>query len=253
MFASERQQAILDRARLDGRVDVVSLAGEFEVTPETIRRDLGSLERRRLVRRTHGGAVPTERLDFEPALADREADHVDEKQRIARAALAEVPEEGAILLDAGSTITGLARLLPDDRQLTVVTNGLTVALLLAEYRNITLHVLGGRARGRTLAVVDQWAERALGDVFADVAFLGANGVSVGRGLTTPDAAEAAVKRAMMGAARRTVLLADHTKFTADAFARFGELADVDVLITDAALDPGLAADVEGAGPRVVLA
>jgi len=253
MFATERRQAILVRTRAAGRVDVLTLAAEFEVTPETIRRDLTALERRRLVRRTHGGAVPVERLDVEPRLADREAQNVPEKERIARAAVAEVPVEGAVLLDAGTTTGALARLLPAGRELTVVNNGLPAAVLLAERPEVTLHVLGGRARGRTQATVDQWAEQALAEIFVDVAFIGANGVSVERGLTTPDRAEAAVKRAMMTAARRTVVLADHTKFAADTFARFGDLADVDVLISDAALDPGLAAEVSGAGPRVVRA
>lgn len=253
MFATERQRAILDRARAHGRVDVVSLAGEFEVTPETIRRDLTSLERRRLLRRTHGGAVPVERLDVEPPVSDRENLRIDEKRRMARAAVAELPDEGAILLDAGTSIAEFARVLPEDRELTVVTNGLTVAMLLAESRNVRLHVLGGRTRGRTLATVDTWAERTLAEIFVDVAFLGANGVSLTRGLTTPDVAEANTKRAMIAAARRTVVLADHTKFAADAFARFGGLADVDVLITDSALDPDFAADVESAGPRVVRA
>ncbi|HEX2806351.1 MAG TPA: DeoR/GlpR family DNA-binding transcription regulator [Kineosporiaceae bacterium] len=253
MFAPERHQAIVDRARLAGRVDVLTLATELDVTPETIRRDLTTLERRRLLRRTHGGAVPVERLSFEPKLADRETRHVDEKQRIARAALDELPDEGAALLDAGSTTAQLARLIPDDRELTVVTNGLTVALTLAEHQRITVHLIGGRIRGRTLATVDDWAERVLAEVFVDVAFIGANGVSVARGLTTPDRSEAAIKRAMIAAARRTVVLADHTKFEADHFARFGELADVDVLITDSLLDPDLVVEVETAGPRVVQA
>jgi DeoR family transcriptional regulator, fructose operon transcriptional repressor len=253
MFATERQQAILDRARAVGRVDVLTLAMEFDVTPETIRRDLTSLERRRLVCRTHGGAVPAERLDAEPRIADREALHVAEKERIARAAVAEIPEEGAVLLDAGTTTAALARMLPHDRELTVVTNGLPLAVLLADRPAITLHVLGGRTRGQTLATVGEWVERALAEILVDVAFLGANGVSVERGLTTPDRAEATVKRQMMTSARRSVILADHTKFEADAFARFGELAEVDVLITDSALDTGLAAEVESAGPRVVRA
>lgn len=253
MFATERQQAILDRARSAGRVDVLSLAGEFDVTPETIRRDLTSLERRRLLRRTHGGAVPVERVDVEPALRDREARNIAEKRHIAAVALDELPDEGSILLDGGSTVAELAHLLPEDRELTVVTNGLPIAVLLADRRNITLHVLGGRTRGRTLATVDTWAERALAEIFVDVAFLGTNGVSLTRGLTTPDVAEATTKRAMIGAARRTVILADHTKFAADSFARFGELSDVDVIVTDSALDPDLASDVESAGPRVVRA
>ena len=253
MFAPERQQVILDRARGAGRVDVLTLSMDLDVTPETIRRDLTALERRRLLRRTHGGAVPVERLDFEPRLADREGLHLDEKRRIAAAALGELPAEGAVLLDAGTSIAALAQLIPDDRELTIVTNGLPVAILLADRRNLTVHVIGGRIRGRTLAGVDDWAQRALSEVFVDVAFVGTNGVSVARGLTTPDRAEAAVKRAMISAARRTVLLADHSKFQADHFARFGDLAEVDVLITDTALDADLVAEVETAGPKVVQA
>lgn len=253
MFASERQQAILDLARSEGRVDVVGLAARFDVTPETIRRDLTALESRRLLRRTHGGALPVERLDFEPRLADRETLLVEEKHRIAVAALAEVPHEGAVLLDAGTTTAALARLIPPDREITVVTNGLTVALALVAHPGVTVQVIGGRVRGRTMAAVDDWAKRYLAEVFVDVAFLGTNGISARHGLTTPDLSEAAVKVAMITAARRTVVLADHTKFHSDHFARFGSLAAVDVVITDTAVDPELIAEVESVGPKVIQA
>ena len=93
MFAEERQQEILQRARENGRVDVASLATELDVTPETVRRDLTALERAGLVRRVHGGAIPIERLGFEPALAARESLLTAEKERIAKAALAELPDE----------------------------------------------------------------------------------------------------------------------------------------------------------------
>ncbi len=253
MYAQERQQAILERARATGRVDVTALAEAFDVTPETIRRDLTVLERQRLVRRTHGGALPIERTGFEPEVSARETLLVAEKERIAKAALAELPEEGAIILDAGTTTIRLAELIPLERELTVVTNSLPIAMTLADRRAITLHVTGGRVRGRTLAAVDDWATRALSGLFVDVAFLGTNGLSTSRGLTTPDREEAAVKQAMIAAARRTVVLADHTKFDSDAFARFGELADVDLIVTDSGLDAETAADVESAGPRVVRA
>ena len=103
MYAEERQQEILRIARANGRVDVAGLADEFNVTTETIRRDLTALERAGVLRRVHGGAIPVERLGFEPALATRDAVLIAEKERIAKAALAEVPEEGAIILDAGTT------------------------------------------------------------------------------------------------------------------------------------------------------
>ncbi len=253
MYATERHQLIVDRARARGRVEVHALATELEVTPETIRRDLSALERSRLVRRTHGGAIPVERITFEPDLADRETRNVEQKHRIARAALAQLPEEGAVLIDAGTTTAQLARVIPDDSVLTVVTNGLTVAMILAERPNITLHQVGGRVRGRTLAAVDDWAVRALHDVIVDVAFIGTNGASLAGGLTTPDRDEAAVKRAMIASARRRVLLADHSKFETDHFARFGWLAELDIVITDDQLDDELATEVAGAGPQVVRA
>jgi DeoR family fructose operon transcriptional repressor len=253
MYAEERHQLIVDRARTAGRVDVAALAELFEVTAETVRRDLTSLERQGLLRRVHGGAIPVERLGFEPALATRDAASTAEKLRIAKAALAELPTDGAILLDAGTTTARLAEALPLDRELTVVTNALPIAATLAARPNVTVHLLGGRVRGRTMATVDAWAARVLADTYVDVAFLGTNGISVERGLTTPDVAEAEVKRAMIAAARRVVVLADHTKVGVDHFARFGSIDDVDVLVTDAGLDAGLALDLDSAGVRVVQA
>lgn len=253
MYLEERQAAIMERARSHGRVDVGELAVEFDVTPETVRRDLTSLERHGLLRRVHGGAIPVERLGFEPGLHARNQAMAGEKERIARAALDEVPVEGAILIDAGTTTARLAEMLPGDRELTVVTNAVPIAMTLSTRPHVTVLTVGGRVRGRTLAMVDQWATRTLEETFVDVAFLGTNGVSVERGLTTPDVAEAAVKRAMLRAARRAVVLADHTKVGNDCFARFGDLGEVDTLVTDDGLDVHLAADLQAGGPRVVLA
>jgi DeoR family fructose operon transcriptional repressor len=253
MYLEERHAAILERARADGRVDVGALASEFDVTPETVRRDLSALERLGHLRRVHGGAIPVERLGFEPGIQARDAAMAAEKARIAQAALAELPQEGAILLDAGTTTARLAELLPADRELTVVTNAVPIAMTLSSRPNLTVLTIGGRVRGRTLAMVDQWALRVLAETYVDVAFVGANGISVERGLTTPDVTEAAVKAAMVQAARRAVVLADHTKVGNDAFARFAELRQVDTLISDSGLDPVVAADLQAAGPRLVLA
>ena len=234
MYAEERQQAILALARSKGRVDVVALSEEFSVTTETIRRDLTVLERAGTIRRVHGGAMPVERLGFEPELAARDAVMTEEKQRIAKAALDELPAEGSIIVDAGTTTARFVQLLPTDRELTVI-------------------ILGGRVRGRTLATVDDWVLRPLADLWVDVAFMATNGCSVERGLTTSDQAEAAVKRAMIASSRRRVLLADRTKIGHDHLVRFGGLSDSDVLITDTGLDTDLAADLAAAGPEVVRA
>lgn len=253
MYAEERQQHILETARTDGRVEVTALAERLDVTPETVRRDLTALERRGLLRRVHGGAIPVERLGFEPAVATREERLVTEKERIAKAALAELPDEGTILIDAGTTTGRLAELLPRDRELTVVTNSLTVAGQVATQSNLSLYLLGGRVRGRTLACVGEWAERALADVFVDVAFVGTNGLSRERGLTTPDQSEAAVKRAMIASARRAVVLTDHSKVGIDHFALVSPLAEIDTIITDSGLDAETAAELEGEGPEVIRA
>src|SRR3954454_9738726 len=127
MYPEERQQEILRLARAQGRVDVASLADELSVTAEPIRRDLTILERAGVLRRVHGGAIPMERIGFEPAVATRDVVLTTEKERIAKQALAEVPEEGAIILDAGTTTARLAQALPADRELTVVVNSPVLA------------------------------------------------------------------------------------------------------------------------------
>ncbi len=253
MYAAERQQWLLTRARDAGRVDVALTAEELDVTPETIRRDLSALERQGLLQRVHGGAIPTGRLSFEPGVSARDTAAAQEKDRIAKAALDEIGEASTLLLDAGTTTARLAALLPTDRSFTVATNALPIASTLASRPNITLLMLGGRVRGTTMAAVDEWALGQLGDLTADLAFLGANGYSLDRGLTTPDHAEAGVKRAILAAARRAVVVADSTKHGVDQFVRFGRLDQVDVLITDTGLDDDSAAAIEAAGPKVVRA
>ena len=253
MYAAERQQRILLEAREQGRVEVAALADLLHVTAETVRRDLTVLERHGLLRRVHGGAIAIDRLGFEPGLATRDAVLTAEKERIAKAAVELVPDEGSILLDAGTTTARLADVLPIERELTVVTNSLPIAMTLSARPSVTMLFVGGRVRGRTLAAVDAWATRALADTFVDVAFIGTNGFSVERGLTTPDATEAAVKTAMLRSARRSIVLADHTKFGNDALIKFGSLEDAELLITDTGLDASLVPALESTGVQVVRA
>lgn len=253
MYARERQQRIAALARSAGKVDVVTLAADLGVTPETIRRDLTALEEHGVLRRVHGGAIPAERWGLEPQLAARESVMTAEKDRIARAALEHVPAEGAVLIESGSTPATLAALLPRDRPLTVITPALPVALALAANPALTVLTLGGRVRSTTLAEVDAWAADRLRGLYADVAFLGTNGLSVTRGLTTPDHAEAELKGLMVRAARKTVLLADHTKVGAVCLHRYADLTDIDLLVTDSGLAPELAEEIAAAGPEVVVA
>lgn len=253
MYAEERRAEIADRATREGRVEVARLAEDFAVTPETVRRDLTDLERRGVLHRVHGGAIPIGRLRSEPAVAEKAALMAAEKRRIAEAALDYLPRTGTVLLDAGTTTGAVADLLPTDRELTVVTNGLPIAMTLSTRPNLNLLLVGGRVRGRTLAQVDDWALRILDELSVDVAFIATNGLSVGRGLTTPDPAEAAVKRAMVRAGRQVVLLADHTKLGEEHFVRFADLADLDVLVTDAGIPEADVTAIAAAGVEVVRA
>lgn len=253
LFSDERQEAILAEISREGRASVAGLAERFAVVGETIRRDLAELERRGVIRRVHGGAIPAEKVTFEPPIEDRASRMTAEKERIAAAALTELPAEGSIFIEAGSTPSYLANALPSDRALTVVTNGGYIANALARHDHLTVLSVGGRVRPRSLACVDDWALDVLSRLHVDVAFLGTNGISVGSGLTTPDLAEAAVKRATLTIAARTVLLADHSKVGVVSLARYGELDQIDLLVTDTGLPLEDMRELGDAGLRVIRA
>ena len=255
MFAEERQQAMAQLIGQAGRTSVTQLAERFDVTTETVRRDLSALERMGLVRRVHGGAVPGDRLAvIEVALGARDVANVAEKDRIAEAALDLLPPEGSwVFLDAGSTTARLASLLPADRRLVVVTHAVPIAARLANLPHVELHLLPGRVRTTTQAAVGIETVQALGQLRADVAFVGTNGISLGHGLSTPDPDEAAVKRAMVQHAARVVALADNTKVDVESPIRFAALEEVDVLVTDKGIHPHQRAGFESAGLEVVVA
>ncbi|UXM91837.1 DeoR/GlpR family DNA-binding transcription regulator [Paenarthrobacter sp. JL.01a] len=251
-FPEQRRGLILERLRTEGRADAAAISEELGVTGETLRKDLMALEQLGLLRRVHGGAVPVGRLTYEPAVSTRTGFR-DEKTRIAKAALRHLPSGGSLLLDAGSTTARLAAMFPYDKELTVYTNTLSIATSLLDRPLLTVHTLGGRVRPLTEAEVDDWASRSLAEINVDVAFLGANAISVDRGLTTPDPAEAAVKRLMLQSARRRVLLADHSKFGCVSNCKHADLADIDLIITDSDLDDRELKAIQAAGVEVELA
>lgn len=257
MYATERQAQITRHLADRGRVSVVALADDLGVTTETIRRDLDSLEQVGALRRVHGGAVPLRSGAIaEPSIAERMAVNADAKRRLAHRALDVITDgyRGAVVFDAGSTVGAVAAALGDrvavtGAQLDVVTHAVPVAHTLSLLGDVELTVLGGQVRGLTAAAVGPATLTALDSLRPDLAFIGTNGLSVEFGLSTPDPAEAAVKAAIVRAARRTVLVADQTKYGVESFVRFAQLGDIDILVTDAApggeLEAALAAaDVE---------
>lgn len=258
MYATERHEQIELLLAAQGRVSVVDLAERFDVTTETIRRDLDHLESTGALRRVHGGAVGRERASTrEPSLAEREQRHGSAKAAIARRALDALGPDfsGSVFLDAGTTTGAVAAALAPrlaGARIEVVTHSLALGHALAAVPGSSLSLIGGRVRGLTAAAVGADTVGAIGFLRPDVAFIGTNGVSAGFGLSTPDPDEAAVKRAIVRAAQRVVVVADADKLGAELLVGFAPLSDVDVLVTDAAPDAELAAALAEAEVEVWL-
>jgi DeoR family transcriptional regulator, fructose operon transcriptional repressor len=229
--AEQRQSELLTLVRREGRLDVGPTAARLGVTQETLRRDLRVLERSGLVRRSYGAAFPVESGRFETPFTDRESSNTEEKIRIAAAAVEQIGTAQTIYIDEGYLPLLIGRLLPADRQLTVLTSSLPVAMALAEQSGVELLLAGGRVRGRTFGTVDHGHDSLLDRVVVDLAFIGGNGISVDRGLTTADPAVATVKRAAIAASARRVFVGAHTKFGVESFARFARVSDFELLIT----------------------
>ncbi|EME23699.1 DeoR/GlpR family DNA-binding transcription regulator [Rhodococcus triatomae] len=253
MYAEERQQAIAELIGRRGRVSVADLADAYDVTTETVRRDLAALDRLGLIRRVHGGAVSAAAITLgEKGLGEREHTNAHAKDRIAAAALEHLPADGgSIVLDAGTTTSRIAARLPADRDLTVVTNSIPVATRCTGRH--TLQILGGRVRGVTQAVVGDQAVATLSALRVDVAFVGANGITAQHGLSTPDFDEAAVKSALVRCANLVVVVTDSSKIGREDLVSFAAVDAVDVLVTDTDLDAGARAEFENRGVEVVLA
>lgn len=253
LFQTERQRQIVSLTLDHGRVEVSELAARFQVTTETIRRDLSELQVQRHLRRVHGGAVAWETSEFEPLLAVRSDRQDSEKRRMAKLAVNELPDAGAIIIDSGSTLARFAEAVPGSTQVRVVTNSLPIAQTLAEHDGVEVIVIGGKVRKNTMAMVDESAVSALGPFTVDTLFISTDGLSASMGLTTPYRQEAALKQAMIRSARRVVALVDHSKFGQDHFVQFAQWSDIDVLITTTEADPSIIAEIEALGTTVLQA
>lgn len=238
MYAPERHREIEQLITAQGSVAVVELARRFEVTTETVRRDLDQLEARGALRRVHGGAVAPNRVSTEElSLAERELHSGDAKQAIARRALELLSPDfaGSVYIDAGTTTGAFAYALRERasrRPIEVVTHSMTIAHTLAGASGLNLTAIGGRVRGLTAAAVGADTVDVIAHLCPDVAVIGTNGISAGLGLSTPDPDEAAVKRAIISAARRVIVLSDASKFDQQLLVSFAELRDIDVLVAD---------------------
>lgn len=237
MYAEERRRQIASLTAVEGRVNVTELSEQFDVTAETIRRDLTVLDREGVVQRVHGGAVASQSFQTaEFSLDTRSRSAQSAKLAIARAALDFLPPAGgSIFLDAGTTINTVAALIADratGARWSIVTNSLPSALDLAAKNAPDVQLLGGTVRAITQAVVGDTALRTLAMMRADVSFIGTNALTLDHGLSTADSQEAAVKASMVTNAHKVVVLCDSTKLGNDYLVSFASTNDIDVVITD---------------------
>jgi DeoR family fructose operon transcriptional repressor len=246
----DRQRAIYMLALRQGSVDGADLARRYGVTTETIRRDLSEMQERNLLRRVHGGAVPIEQITHEPLVDVRGQMNAEEKLRIATLAAEEVPTQGSVIIDSGSTGQRLADVFPVEREVHVVTNSLPTALTLSRRGVHGLTVLGGAVRPKTLAMVDDTGCAELADLAIDTLFISCDGLSFKHGLTTPFRHERALKRAMIECAQRVVAMVDQSKFGNAQMFSFARFDEIDVLVTDTRADPEAVEFLTGHGMTV---
>jgi DeoR/GlpR family transcriptional regulator of sugar metabolism len=237
MLAQQRQSAILDLVRRHGGVRVSDLVREFSVSDMTIRRDLETLAQRGLVAKVHGGATTlSPGSTDEPGFAAKSVRQQAEKEAIARQAAALVSPGTAIALSAGTTTWTLAHRLLDVAGITVVTNSVPVAeVFYHNGRSDQTVVLTGGIRTPSDALVGPFAVTAIRSLNLDQLFLGVHGINERSGFTTPNLMEAETDRALVGAARRLVVLADHTKWETVGISTIAQLEDADVVVSDAGL------------------
>jgi len=248
----ERQRHLVDIVNDRGFVRVDELCRLLDVSPATVRRDLEALEERRELRRVHGGAMSVRSRIIEPQFDDKTALASDEKRAIAERAAALVDAGDSIYLDGGSTVLELARQVRDRADITVVTNSLRAAAELSQGEP-RLILIGGRLRRRSQTMVGALTREVIDEIHLDKAFMGTMGLTVEEGMTTTDADEAFTKKLVMQHADKVYLLVDSTKLGKVAFARAGDAAEVNVLITDAQISPAFAGELHEKGVEVIVA
>jgi len=248
MLAAARKDALLDRLRRDGRLVVKDIAVELGLSEDSIRRDLRELDAAGLAVRVYGGALPAS-----PAVADYSARREvarESKERVAGAAVALIEPGSTVLLDGGTTALAMVDLLPRSFGGTIITHSPTIAAALLDHDTEVI-VLGGRLFKHSAVACGAAAMEAAQNVSADLFFLGVTGVHPETGLSTGDAEEAAMKRALAGRAAETFVLASEEKL--GAASRFGilPLDGVSGIIADLDPDAALAGDLRSVGARIL--
>lgn len=236
VIVEERRNKIAQMIVANGSIKVGEIAQMFEVSTETIRKDLIYLNKKGIVKKSHGGALST--YDFsERPLHHRETENLSVKNEIAVKALELIPKKAVIYLDAGSTVLCLAKLLSLKSGYTIITGSLSAAGILANSKNV-LHISGGEVSGVTMAMFGYGATSFLSKIKVDISFLGTSGFQEHNGPASIDFQDAEVKRCMIANSKKVVVLADSGKSAITALVEYTSWKNVDYFISDS----GLSAD-----------
>ena len=229
---SPRQTDILKKARQTGRVEVDDLAIQFDVTPQTIRKDLNEICDAGLLQRVHGGAVyPSGAINY--AYDARRSLAAEEKRRIGETAAALIPDNSSVILNIGTTTEQVAFALRDRDGLMVITNNINVANILRESPSTEVIIAGGLVRRSDGGIVGEATVDFIRQFKVDFAVIGVSGIDTDGALLDFDFREVKVAQAIIANARHVIVVADQTKFTRTAPVRIGHLGQAHSFITDA--------------------
>lgn len=251
MLAVERQHRILDMLLKARAVTTARAAKALAVSEETVRRDFEKLEADGHLSREHGGAVRVNDSRSDLPLDSREMANVTEKAAIADVALAQIQAGDTVFFDASSTVFHLAGRLAN-REVTVLTNALKVAVELARQPAVQVILVGGEVNHGSLSCQGALADQMLENYHLQKAFMSCRGLDAERGLSEANAGQAGLKRRIIKLADRTIVLADHTKMGLQSSYFFARLWDVDTLITDRPLEPKIKRALQKGGGRLVV-
>lgn len=252
-MTTSRQLRILHYLAIYDELEVNQLSALLQVSPSTIRRELTAMEESGLLVRTHGAARLPNPISYEAPYEKRAAEHIEEKRKIAAAAMKLIAPGMVIGIMGGTTCTELARLLRAMEHITVVTNALNIPLELRGNPNKRIMVTGGILNQNSYELVGGQASQSLQNVHLALAFIGVSGISPEFGFSMSDEPESVVGRAFMAAADRTIVLADSSKIGKMTFARLCPLHEVDLLITDDHITPAQLEALQAAGLEVMIA
>ena len=254
LLAEERRRKVLEILENEGRVTVADLVRDFGVSSVTLRADLDVLAKSGALVRSHGGAV--RRLDpvQDYSVAFKESIHHAEKVRIGQAAAALIQPGQTVILDSGSTTLHVARHIKQQKPkgLTAITNAINVAQELADVPNLSLIMIGGLLRQISGSFVGPQAERMLAALHADHLFLGADGLDLEVGLTTPDILEAQLNSIMIQVSNQVTVVADSSKIGRRSLSSIGKISAIHRLITDQSIDPAIAEAIRAKGIELVI-